>query len=329
MLLNPNSEIRYNRYLFWLGVFSLVWMTLLLFAGGATTSIRAGMAFLDWPLSNGSLNPEGWTTKPDQLAEHSHRLLGMKMGLLSIIMAVLCQIYDRRGWVRKLAWSIVGVIILQGVLGGLRVLLDEQNIQVEGNWIAQVFLILHATGAQVTLCMWVTLVIALSRQWIAGDRSWLDEVGPEMFRIGVIVMITLTIQLLWGAMVRHFHAATIFANNFPFLTANLQGLSSILPDDWNLQVFVHFMHRAWAWVVFAAIAWFYYKIWANKAVWGVLGKWMIAGKVLFFLQILLGALVVWTFRNPHAATVHTLIGAAIMAINWSLTFWLGQGKARA
>ena len=73
---------------FKLGLFSLLFIrfvsiTLLLFAGGFTTSIKAGMAFLDWPLSNGSINPEGWLTETDKFAEHSHRLLGMQIGLIS------------------------------------------------------------------------------------------------------------------------------------------------------------------------------------------------------------------------------------------------------
>ncbi len=32
----------------------------LIFIGGHTTTSGAGMAFADWPLSRGSLNPDGW-----------------------------------------------------------------------------------------------------------------------------------------------------------------------------------------------------------------------------------------------------------------------------
>ncbi|MCH2613804.1 MAG: hypothetical protein MKZ70_03805, partial [Opitutales bacterium] len=74
----------YKPILFWFSFGTLVWSAFLLYAGGFTTSIRAGMAFLDWPLSNGSINPEGWLENEDMMAEHSHRLLGAVMGLLSI-----------------------------------------------------------------------------------------------------------------------------------------------------------------------------------------------------------------------------------------------------
>ena len=79
-----NRTDGYKPLFFLFCLFALGWITVLLYAGGMTTSIKAGMAFLDWPLSNGSVNPAGWLTESDKMAEHSHRLLGMKIGLLSI-----------------------------------------------------------------------------------------------------------------------------------------------------------------------------------------------------------------------------------------------------
>ena len=70
MRIERTADFKLGLYILLL---SLVAITLL-FAGGYTTSIKAGMAFLDWPLSNGSINPEGWLTESDKFAEHSHRL---------------------------------------------------------------------------------------------------------------------------------------------------------------------------------------------------------------------------------------------------------------
>ena len=77
-----------NRRLFGLCLFALLWSILVLQAGGFTTSIHAGMAFLDWPLSNGSVNPPGWLTEIDKFAEHSHRLAATVLGLLAIAIAL-------------------------------------------------------------------------------------------------------------------------------------------------------------------------------------------------------------------------------------------------
>ncbi len=58
----------------------------LIFTGGHTTTSGAGMAFPDWPLSNGSLNPEGWLTNFFMLLEHGHRLTA---GLVTTLITVL------------------------------------------------------------------------------------------------------------------------------------------------------------------------------------------------------------------------------------------------
>ena len=50
----------------------------LIFTGGHTTTSGAGMAFPDWPLSNGSLNPDGWLTNFFMLLEHGHRLTAVR-----------------------------------------------------------------------------------------------------------------------------------------------------------------------------------------------------------------------------------------------------------
>ena len=65
-----------------------VWVFLLVTLGAFTTSIGAGMVFPDWPLSNGSINPEGWLTDVAKFAEHSHRLTGMIMGFITIALAI-------------------------------------------------------------------------------------------------------------------------------------------------------------------------------------------------------------------------------------------------
>ena len=294
-------------------------MTLLLFAGGVTTSIQAGMAFLDWPLSNGSLNPEGWTHAADQLAEHSHRLLGMKMGLLSIALAVFCGIFESRKIVRRLALALVGIIIFQGVLGGMRVLLDQQNLHTETNVIAHIFVILHACGAQITLCTMVTLVILLSRGWIEGEAVAEGPAVISLRRWAKFAVVALLGQLLLGAMVRHLKAALIFGDHFPLLTGDITGWESFFPARITLHALVHYLHRVWAVIVVVIVFRFITKAWSIPKIRRDHGFWIGLLSVLLVLQVALGAMVVWTIRNPHAATVHTLCGASILAITWGLT----------
>ena len=90
----------YQPWLYASCIFALCWITALLFAGGFTTTIDAGMAFLDWPLSNGSLNPDDWIVESDMLAEHSHRLLGMIVGFLSLGILLFTWLREERSWMR-------------------------------------------------------------------------------------------------------------------------------------------------------------------------------------------------------------------------------------
>src|SRR5215212_9399645 len=101
-----------------------VWVFLLVTLGAFTTSIGAGMAFPDWPLSNGSINPAGWLENLSMFAEHSHRLTGMMMGLITIGIAAWLWLREDRAWLRQLGWWALGIVIVQGILGGQRVTLD-------------------------------------------------------------------------------------------------------------------------------------------------------------------------------------------------------------
>lgn len=63
-----------------------VMTVLLIWWGAATTTKQAGMAFADWPLSLGSINPPGWLENMVPFLEHSHRLLATVVGLMTLIL---------------------------------------------------------------------------------------------------------------------------------------------------------------------------------------------------------------------------------------------------
>lgn len=295
-------------------VFALCWITVLLFAGGFTTSIKAGMAFLDWPLSNGSVNPDGWLTESDKMAEHSHRLLGMKIGLLSIGLFVWTFLRESRDWVRTLARVLVLVVVLQGVLGGARVRFDQLNIMSDHNLIAQSFAVIHACGAMVVLGILVALTLANTRRWIEG-RSGLDQAAPVgVKRWGILATAAIFLQILVGAIMRHADAGLAIAK-FPLATR-----SSLLPAYWNFDVSIHFAHRVGALVVTVVLLIFLGKVWGSASAKRALGYGALLVALVLGLQIYLGALTIWTAKNPYVATTHHLIGAFLLASTWGLTF---------
>ncbi|MFP4165590.1 MAG: COX15/CtaA family protein [Opitutales bacterium] len=304
----------YKPGLFAFCVFAFFWITLLLFAGGFTTSIQAGMAFLDWPLSNGSLNPEGWLNEPDKMAEHSHRLLGTKIGLLCIGLFVWTWLREERAWVRMLARLLLLVVILQGVLGGARVRFDQLNLLTENNFLAQGFAVTHACGAQVVVGLLVALSLACSRRWIEGNGGFAEPVPNNLRRWGILACILLFLQILVGAVMRHTHAGLAIPR-FP-----LAHDGSLLPAYWNFEVSIHFAHRVGALLAAGALCGLFQSIWRHAPTRASLGLGASLIAALLALQIYLGALTIWTLKNPHVTTAHVLVGAFLLASTWWVTF---------
>lgn len=80
----------------------------LIFIGGLVTSWGAGMAVPDWPLSNGSLNPDGWWSDFPTRLEHGHRLVASLVGVLTLYLT---------GWVWQNRWiKWASLLVLAGIL---------------------------------------------------------------------------------------------------------------------------------------------------------------------------------------------------------------------
>jgi len=92
----------------------------LLIAGALVTSNDAALSVPDWPLSYGSITPP---MVGGIRYEHSHRVIAALVGLLTLGLAGLLWRGESRPWVRRLGFAAVGVVLAQGVLGGLTVLL--------------------------------------------------------------------------------------------------------------------------------------------------------------------------------------------------------------
>ena len=84
----------------------------LIFIGGLVTTNHAGMAVPDWPLSFGSVNPEGWWGNLPVRMEHGHRQLAESVGLL---VGILCAWVWRNGWPLLVA-ALVGVGVNRGAI---------------------------------------------------------------------------------------------------------------------------------------------------------------------------------------------------------------------
>lgn len=191
---------------FGLALAMLVVTTLTILQGALTTSTGSGMAFLDWPLSDGELMPErSYTTLPG-FFEHFHRLLGALAGLLTLSLASWLQL-ARLGSanVRRTAWFALVLIVVQGVIGGVGVL---KNLPAVSS-------ISHGVLAQLTLATFACLAYQLSERH--RDTAPLADVAPGTGRrIAVVAVVMLVLQTLIGGLARHgnsVHALWTHAGN--------------------------------------------------------------------------------------------------------------------
>ena len=130
---------------------------LLIAAGGMVTSTGSGLSVPDWPTTY------GWNMFTFPLSkwvggiryEHFHRLVASTVGFLTIILAVWTWRVDTRRWVRSLGWACLGAVVLQGLLGGLTVLLKLPPAVSIG----------HAGLAQIFFCLTVMLALVTSPGW--------------------------------------------------------------------------------------------------------------------------------------------------------------------
>jgi heme a synthase len=170
--------------------FPLIWV------GGLVTTYDAGMAVPDWPGTYGYnllLYPwQTWIGGPwDLFIEHGHRLLGMAAGILSIALLATVLVTDRRQWLIAAAAGALALVIVQGVLGGARVLFDERLVAM-----------IHGCVGPLFFAYLAVLVVATSRWWNAAPQIE-STAGQQLNRAAWIVAGMVYVPLVLGAIVRH------------------------------------------------------------------------------------------------------------------------------
>lgn len=272
------------------------------------------MIFADWPLSNGSLNPDGWLSDVMMFAEHSHRLSAGLMSFITIGIWFLVWRGESRAWVRNVAMFAVGLVFFQALVGGLRVLLDHMHIEMVDTSVGRLFAMLHAGLAQIYLCVLLTISLALSRPWIEGRKT---EIASSLLKLGRWCCGLLLLQLAIAAIMRHSYAGLAIPS-FPLSSAD----GDLLPQVWSFRVGIHFAHRVMALVLTVFLIWFAVKLWKDSGV--ERGLRIVTGWMLVMLgaQIALGASVIWMLRNPYVTTGHVLLGACLLATTFGITLWL-------
>jgi len=213
----PNSMSSHHSPSCWLhrvAVLTAVGTFLLILVGGGVTSNDAGMAFPDWPTSDGVLiNPPGWWQQLDTRWEHGHRLIGWGVGMGAILVATLAWVSGASRGVRFAALGALLAIGLQGVMGGLRV------TQISTSWA-----VVHGMWGQLCFSFVACVALATSAGWRASESRLADpgELG-FLRRFSVVCTAALMMQLATGALTRHMNHGLMFHLFWAVVSACLVG----------------------------------------------------------------------------------------------------------
>src|SRR5207245_1339732 len=146
------------------------------------------LAVPDWPSTFGyNLFFYPWSQMVGGIFyEHSHRLIGAAVGLLTLGLAAALR--GAGGWVRWLAPAAAVAVVAQGVLGRLRVVLLEDTLA-----------IVHGSLAQAFFGLLSAIAFLTSR---AAERPLRDP-GPSLRARTLTATVVVYLQIVLGALVTH------------------------------------------------------------------------------------------------------------------------------
>jgi heme a synthase len=315
---------RSGRWLHRFAFFTAIATLFLICSGGMVTSKGVGLAVPDWPTTFGYnmfLFPVSqWVG--GIFFEHTHRLIASTVGFLTIILTIwLWRVEDRR-WLRNLGFAALGLVILQGVLGGLRVTMLKDEIGV-----------FHACLAQLFFGVLIIITLVTSSLWqrIADAGA---SVAPAriLARAAIFTTTAIYVQLALGATMRHEHRdlaildfPTAYGGVIPILTTeqlgkinewrNARALSEVTP----FHIWLQMAHRFLAVVIAAGVVACLFRARAVGLRGTPLTRWADTWFLLLAGQITLGAWVIWSNKAADIATAHVALGATMLAFGITIS----------
>ena len=310
--------MRSSKHSAWLNRFA--WFTalatlLLICSGGLVTSKGVGLAVPDWPTTFGYnmfLFPVSqWVG--GIFFEHTHRLIASAVGFLTIILCVWLYLAEARRWVRVLGFVALGTVIVQGVLGGLRVTMLKDEIGIFHACLAQAFLGLLVLIALVTTTFWRSLA------------SSNVEVRP-LTNLAIATTLLIYLQLGLGATMRHQHHDLALLD---FPTANgswipdtsVQQMAAI--NTWRdargisnvsaFEIWLQMAHRFGAVIIAVGVVICLQRslgyVPSHPGLRGLALGWA----ALLVCQVSLGAWTIWSNKAADIATAHVAVGAVMLS----------------
>jgi heme A synthase len=220
--------------------------------------------------------------------EHGHRLFAESVGILQLVLTIL--LVRRRPKLKKLAFLLLGMIVVQASLGAI-------TVYYKLPW--------YVSTAHLLLgmCYFATLIYTAFRTRPAPSVVELErhakrraELGPARTWIAIACG-AVFVQLLLGALVRHLGAALVCLG-MPTCTMDGTWFPDVPVQD------LHMIHRAFGCVVAIITTIAAVKVWRHARSWPALRTLAAIAPVLVLGQITLGVFVVLTWRAVPIAVLH-------------------------
>ena len=178
------------RFTILVGCLTLV----LLMAGALVTSNEAGDSVPDWPLSFGRWLIDRNYFVANVRYEYSHRVIAGLVGFSTFAIAIWSWKTERRKWVTRLAFIAFAGVVIQALIGGIRVLFPTYKAAIA---------VPHALIAQSFFGVLVTLAVVMSMSWWNRTEVDVDTNRPSLRSLSTTTVGAILIQLVLGAGFRH------------------------------------------------------------------------------------------------------------------------------
>lgn len=274
-----------------LSIVSTIGMLFILLGGALVTKTGSGAGCGDsWPLCHGQLFPTD--ISPELIIEYSHRLVSTIMGITVLSLSILSwKFVGHIREVKFLAFLSTFFLILQGLIGAAAVKWAQSDFALAAH-----FGISLISFAAVFLLM--LLIFEIDKKL---DTASL--IIKQKHRVEIYLLTIYTIIVVYtGALVRHTNS-NLSCPDWPFCT-NVSPFSFM---NYDFYQWIQMGHRLAAGLLFIWTIIFFSKVIRNYSHSRVMRVGWFITLSLIILQVLFGALIIFTISNLGIALMHALV----------------------
>ncbi|WP_071459317.1 COX15/CtaA family protein [Bacillus massilinigeriensis] len=300
-----------NRSLKPLAVVTTIGMLFVLIGGALVTKTESGMGCgRSWPLCKGELVPSNIT--PELVIELAHRVVSGTVGLLVLALSILS--WRAIGHIREtkfLSFLSFFFLMLQALIGAAAVKWGQSDFVLALHF--GISLISFASVFLLTL-----LIFEIDKKFDAG-RLIIDR-RMSFHIIGITIYSYIVVYT--GALVRHTNASLV-CKDWPLCVNTQPGLPG------NMHEWVQMGHRAAAGLIFIWIAYasaIAAKHYLHQKV--LFWNWMVT-LLLVTLQVIAGALVIYSRLNLYVALGHAFFISCMFGVLSYMLLLVSRSKKNA